>query len=138
MPKPNGDDKAARRGRVRDLPRVYLTITPEMLKHLNALSEVEGRSAWRVVEDALRVYLASLPDAERIAVARQAAGKPLEGPHVLRLEFSHPGLAEAVKAFLKLWERPAEDLDGLEIAARNFIADSLGVPRPDQKKKPSN
>jgi hypothetical protein len=43
--------------RIRDYPRRLFTLRPATLAKLHALSKQEGRAEWRIIEDAMQLYL---------------------------------------------------------------------------------
>ena len=87
---------------------------------LHKLAEHLGVPEWRAVEIALLAYVKSLPAKDRKKM------RPVS-PDLVRCEY--PAVtAAAVRAFLRLWTEPQDEL---EEAARMILADQLDVPAPE-------
>jgi hypothetical protein len=62
---------AGRRGepeKIRDYPRLLITIRPSVKAHLRAIAEHENRPVWKVVEAAIQFYGGQLPLNDRRAI----------------------------------------------------------------------
>jgi hypothetical protein len=73
---PQGSGKKGEPERIRDYPKLLVTIRPAVRNRLRAMASVENRPAWQIVEDALELYFAQLPAENRRAVqtvARRAS-----------------------------------------------------------------
>ncbi len=70
---PEGSGKKGEPDRIRDYPKLLVTIRPAVRSQLKAMAAVEQRPAWQIVEDALSVYFEQLPAVRRRAV--QAAAR---------------------------------------------------------------
>jgi hypothetical protein len=55
--------------KVKDYPQLSVRLPPESKATLHALSLVSGRPQWRVMSDAINVYLGERPPSERRQVA---------------------------------------------------------------------
>jgi len=65
---PQGLGKKGEPQRIRDYPRRLFTMRPATLAKLHAISEHEGRAEWRIIEDAVQLYLDQMdPEARRAA-----------------------------------------------------------------------
>ena len=56
--------------KIRDYPKLLITIRPTVKATLKAIAEFEERSAWRVVEDGINQYLKGMSPKARRAVER--------------------------------------------------------------------
>jgi hypothetical protein len=65
---PEGSGKKGEPKRIRDYPKLLVTIRPAVRSKLKAMASVEGRPAWQIVEDALSMYFEQLPLRQRRAV----------------------------------------------------------------------
>jgi hypothetical protein len=65
---PEGSGKKGEPERIRDYPKLLVTIRPAVRSRLKAIASVEGRPAWQVVEDALSTYFEHLPAGRRRAI----------------------------------------------------------------------
>ncbi len=65
---PEGLGKKGEPERIRDYPKLLVTIRPAVHARLKAIASVEERPAWQVVEDALALYFDQLPPENRRAV----------------------------------------------------------------------
>jgi hypothetical protein len=65
---PEGSGEKGEPERIRDYPKLLVTIRPSVRSKLKAMAAVEGRPAWQIVEDALAIYFDQLPAARRRAV----------------------------------------------------------------------
>ena len=65
---PEGSGKRGEPERIRDYPKLLVTIRPTVRNKLKAMASVESRPAWQIVEDALAMYFEQLPAAKRHAV----------------------------------------------------------------------
>jgi len=54
--------------RIRDYPKLLITMRPSVKAKLKAIAEHEGRPVWKVVEDAVHLYGSQLPAADRRTV----------------------------------------------------------------------
>ena len=75
---PAGLGKEGEPARIRDYPKLLVTIRPSVRATLKAIAKHEGRPAWKVVEDSIAHYLEGLPAKERRVVNR--AAKRTVGP----------------------------------------------------------
>jgi len=65
---PQGLGKKGEPERIRDYPRRLFTMRPATLAKLHAISQHEERAEWRIIEDAVQLYLDQMePDARRAA-----------------------------------------------------------------------
>jgi hypothetical protein len=63
---PEGLGKKGEPKRIRDYPKLLVTIRPTVRNRLKAMASVEGRPAWQIVEDSLALYFDQLsPDRRR-------------------------------------------------------------------------
>ena len=69
---PEGLGKKGEPERIRDYPRRLFTMRPSTLARLRAISDHEDRAEWRIIEDALHLYLEQMPAESRRAVERIA------------------------------------------------------------------
>jgi hypothetical protein len=65
---PEGSGKKGEPERIRDYPKLLVTIRPTVRAKLKAMAAIEGRPAWQIVEDALTLYCDKLPALQRRAV----------------------------------------------------------------------
>ena len=65
---PEGLGKKGEPERIRDYPKLLVTIRPGVRTKLKAMASPEGRPAWQIVEDALALYFQRLPASSRRAV----------------------------------------------------------------------
>ncbi len=75
---PEGSGRRGEPERIRDYPKLLVTIRPAVRARLKAIAVSENRPAWQVVEDAINVYFAQLPpDRRRSAqtAMRRATGE---------------------------------------------------------------
>jgi hypothetical protein len=74
---PEGSGEKGEPERVRDYPKLLVTIRPAVRSKLRAMASIESRPAWRIVEDSLALYFEHLPINRRrevqALVRRQAA-----------------------------------------------------------------
>jgi hypothetical protein len=73
---PEGSGKKGEPERIRDYPKLLVTIRPAVRNRLKVMASVESRPAWQIVEDALELYFAQLPPESRRAIqgaARKAS-----------------------------------------------------------------
>ena len=54
--------------KVAEYPQISLRVPPDVRKTLNAVSAVSSQPQWRVIMEALDVYIKSLPSRERETV----------------------------------------------------------------------
>jgi len=54
--------------RIRDYPKLALTIRPTTKAKLDAVAVIESRPAWKVVEDGIDAYIGNLAPEDRKAV----------------------------------------------------------------------
>ena len=67
---PEGLGKKGEPERIRDYPKLLVTIRPGVRQQLKAIAAIENRPAWQVVEDALARYYDTLaPDARKSVLA---------------------------------------------------------------------
>jgi hypothetical protein len=69
---PEGSGKKGEPQRIRDYPKLLVTIRPAVRTRLKAMASVESRPAWQIVEDALAMYFERLPAGKRRAVQSAA------------------------------------------------------------------
>jgi hypothetical protein len=62
---PEGSGKKGEPERIRDYPKLLVTIRPAVRSRLKAMASVESRPAWQIVEDALAMYFDQLPPDRR-------------------------------------------------------------------------
>jgi len=65
---PGGKGSHGEPERIRDYPKLALTIRPATKAKLDAVAVIEGRPAWRVVEDGIDAYIGNMPPEDRKAV----------------------------------------------------------------------
>jgi len=65
---PEGTGKKGEPERIRDYPKLLVTIRPAVRTRLKAIASAEARPAWQIVEDAVALYFDQLPDDKRRAV----------------------------------------------------------------------
>ncbi len=65
---PEGLGKKGEPERIRDYPKLLITIRPVVRARLKAIASVEDRSSWQIVEDALALYFEQLPTERRRSV----------------------------------------------------------------------
>ena len=65
---PEGSGKKGEPERIRDYPKLLVTIRPAVRSKLKAMVLVEHRPAWQIVEDALALYLHQYSAGQRRAV----------------------------------------------------------------------
>lgn len=65
---PEGSGKKGEPERIRDYPKLLVTIRPTVRTRLKAIAAVEDRPAWQIVEDALALYFDQLPTDQRRSV----------------------------------------------------------------------
>jgi hypothetical protein len=65
---PEGTGKKGEPERIRDYPKLLVTIRPVVRSKLKAIASAESRPAWQIVEDAVALYFDQLPDEKRRAV----------------------------------------------------------------------
>ena len=65
---PEGSGKKGEPERIRDYPKLLVTVRPAVRSRLRAMASVEGRPAWHIVEGALAMYFEQLPPERRRAV----------------------------------------------------------------------
>ena len=65
---PEGSGKKGEPERIRDYPKLLVTIRPAVRTKLRAIASVEDRPAWQIVEDALSIYFDQLDAGKRRAV----------------------------------------------------------------------
>lgn len=65
---PEGLGKKGEPERIRDYPKLLVTIRPFVRNRLRAMASVENRPAWQIVEDSLSIYFDQLPSESRRAV----------------------------------------------------------------------
>jgi hypothetical protein len=69
---PEGLGKKGEPERIRDYPRRLFTMRPTTLIRLHAIAHHEGRAEWRVIEDAIGLYLDQMAPEGRRAIRRIA------------------------------------------------------------------
>ncbi len=119
--------KGAASGRIRDLPRLGVTIRPDVKRLLDATAAHEGRAPWRVIEDAILAYFEVLPKAGKRAIQSSLAGESPAASDLVMTEYP-ASVAAAVRAFVRLWTEPK---DRLEEATRTVVADVIEVAPPE-------
>jgi hypothetical protein len=65
---PEGSGKKGEPERIRDYPKLLVTIRPAVRSRLKAMAAAEERPAWQIVEDALGQYFERLPAEQRRAI----------------------------------------------------------------------
>ena len=65
---PEGLGKKGEPERIRDYPKLLVTIRPAVRSRLRAMASVENRPAWQIVEDSLAMYFDQLSPERRRAV----------------------------------------------------------------------
>jgi hypothetical protein len=65
---PEGLGKGAEPEKIADYPRLSLTVRPITKAKLEAVTTLEGRPAWRIVEDSINLYVERMPAEDRRAV----------------------------------------------------------------------
>lgn len=73
---PQGSSTLDGQERIRDYPKLAITVRPGTRARLNAAAAVEQRSAWKIVDDAINAYVERMPSSERKmvdAIAKRAA-----------------------------------------------------------------
>jgi LmbE family N-acetylglucosaminyl deacetylase len=65
---PEGSGKKGEPERIRDYPKLLVTIRPVVRNKLKAIAAVETRPAWQIVEDAIAKYFEHLPPERRRSV----------------------------------------------------------------------
>lgn len=65
---PEGLGKKGEPERIRDYPKLLVTIRPAVRTKLKAIASTEGRPAWQIVEDGLALYFGQLSPEQRRAV----------------------------------------------------------------------
>ena len=65
---PEGLGKKGEPERIRDYPKLLVTIRPTVRTRLKAMASTENRPAWQIVEDALSLYFEQLPTEQRRSV----------------------------------------------------------------------
>jgi hypothetical protein len=65
---PGGSGKAGEPEKIRDYPKLNVTIKPATKALLRAASMVEGRSDWLIVDDAITKYIEQMPAQDRRAI----------------------------------------------------------------------
>jgi len=65
---PAGKGSEGEPERIRDYPKLALTIRPTTKAKLDAVAVIEGRPAWKVVEDGIDAYIGNLAAEDRKAV----------------------------------------------------------------------
>jgi hypothetical protein len=65
---PGGSGKAGEPEKIRDYPKLNVTIKPATKALLKAASMVEGRSDWLIVDDAITKYIEQMPEQDRRAI----------------------------------------------------------------------
>jgi hypothetical protein len=123
MTKPGNGDS----GRIRDLPRLGVTIRPEVKRLLDTTAGHEGRAPWRVIEDAILAYFQALPKADKRTIQEALGGEAPAASDLVKTEYP-ASVSAAVRAFVRLWTEPK---DRLEEATRTVLADALHVPPPE-------
>ena len=73
---PEGSGKKGEPERIRDYPKLLVTIRPTVRAKLRAIASAENRPAWQIVEDALAVYFDQLPPDGRRAVQAAIRREP--------------------------------------------------------------
>jgi hypothetical protein len=68
---PEGLGKKGEPERIRDYPKLLVTIRPAVRSRLKAMASAESRPAWQIVEDALAMYFQNLPPEHRRSVQRE-------------------------------------------------------------------
>jgi hypothetical protein len=69
---PEGLGKHGEPVKIRDYPKLLITMRSSVKTRLKAIAKHEGRPAWKVVEDALALYIRQLPTKDRRSVEARA------------------------------------------------------------------
>ena len=75
---PTGLGKAGEPAKISDYPRLSLTVRPITKAKLEAVTTLERRPAWKVVEDSINLYVERMPPEDRRtvdALAKRSAAK---------------------------------------------------------------
>jgi len=65
---PGGSGKSGEPERIRDYPKLNVTIKPATKALLRAASMIEGRTDWLTVDDAITKYIEQMPPQDRRAI----------------------------------------------------------------------
>ena len=65
---PEGSGKKGEPERIRDYPKLLVTIRPMVRSKLKAIAAIESRPAWQIVEDAIALYFEQLSQEHRRSV----------------------------------------------------------------------
>ncbi len=65
---PEGLGKQGEPARIRDYPKLLVTIRPAVRSRLKAIALVEERPAWQIIEDSIAMYFDQLQPEQRRAV----------------------------------------------------------------------
>ena len=65
---PEGSGKKGEPERIRDYPKLLVTIRPAVRTRLKAMASLESRPAWQIVEEALALYFDHLPPERRRSI----------------------------------------------------------------------
>ena len=79
---PSGLGKNGEPARIRDYPRLRVTVRPATKDRLVAVALHESRPTWKVVEDGINLYFAKMAKADRLAadaLARRLRRKATRG-----------------------------------------------------------
>jgi hypothetical protein len=67
-----GAGKGGEPEKIRDYPKLSITVKPLTKALLRAASALEGRSTWLIIEDAVRLYVERMTAADRDAIINLA------------------------------------------------------------------
>src|SRR5437899_1177961 len=70
---PAGLGKKGEPDKIKDYPRLSLTVRPAVKAKLDVVAALERRPTWKVVEDGIELYIAQMNPSDRRAV--EAVGK---------------------------------------------------------------
>ena len=73
---PEGLGKKGEPERIRDYPKLLVTIRPGVRTKLKAMASIEGRPAWQIVEESLSRYFEALPADVRRSVMSLVRKQP--------------------------------------------------------------
>ena len=65
---PAGSGKKGEPDRIKDYPRLSLTVRPAVKAKLDVVAALERRPTWKVVEDGIELYIAQMNPTHRRAV----------------------------------------------------------------------
>jgi hypothetical protein len=69
---PEGLGKKGEPDKIRDYPKILITVRPAMKARLKAIAEHEERPAWKIVDDGINLYFDRMKPKDRRAVESSA------------------------------------------------------------------